>query len=106
MSVPDFQSFMLPLLQFAADGLEHNQRGAKDALSRHFNITESDRREMPPSERQTRFKSGSPLFFDHLVVELLWPWAMAALAKTPVRWARWWTRPCRWKNKGEGLDFG
>jgi restriction system protein len=46
---------MLPLLNFAADGREHNQREAKDALSRHFNITESDRREMLPSGRQTRF---------------------------------------------------
>ena len=55
MAVPDYQSFMLPLLQFAADGLEHNQRETKDALSRHFNITESDRREMLPSGRQTRF---------------------------------------------------
>ena len=26
---------------------------------------------MLPSERQTRFKSGSPLFFEHMVVELL-----------------------------------
>ena len=55
MAVPDYQSFMLPLLNFAADGREHNQREAKDALSRHFNITESDRREMLPSGRQTRF---------------------------------------------------
>jgi len=55
MAVPDYQSFMLPLLRFAADGMEHNQSEAKDALSRHFNITESDRREMLPSGRQTRF---------------------------------------------------
>ncbi|MFZ3113517.1 winged helix-turn-helix domain-containing protein [Methanothrix sp.] len=55
MEVPDFQSFMLPLLKFAADGMEHNQRDAKDALARHFSITESDRREMLPSGRQTRF---------------------------------------------------
>ena len=51
MEVPDFQSFMLPLLKFAADGMEHNQRDAKDALARHFSITESDRREMLPSWR-------------------------------------------------------
>ena len=51
MAVPDYQSFMLPLLNFAADGLEHKQREARDALSRHFNITESDRREMLPSGR-------------------------------------------------------
>ena len=51
MAVPDYQSFMLPLLNFAADGREHNQREAKDALYHHFNITESDRREMLPSWR-------------------------------------------------------
>ncbi|GAB6267199.1 MAG: hypothetical protein STSR0001_26490 [Methanothrix sp.] len=36
MEVPDFQSFILPLLKFSADGMEHNQRGAKDALSPGF----------------------------------------------------------------------
>lgn len=55
MVVPDLQSFMLPLLRFAGDGREHNQRDAADAHSHHFSITESDRREMLPSGRQTRF---------------------------------------------------
>jgi restriction system protein len=40
MTVPDFQSFMLPLLKFASDGNEHNQSEAAEALSRHFNITD------------------------------------------------------------------
>ena len=55
MAVPDFQSFMLPLLKFTTDREEHKQSEAGDALSRHFDITESDRREMLPSGRQTRF---------------------------------------------------
>jgi restriction system protein len=55
MSVPDFQSFMLPLLRFTADREEHKQSDATDALSHHFNVTESDRKEMLPSGRQTRF---------------------------------------------------
>jgi restriction system protein len=55
MVVPDFQSFMLPLLNFAMDGNEHSQSEAANALSHHFAITESDRREMLPSGRQTRF---------------------------------------------------
>jgi restriction system protein len=42
MAVPDYQSFMLPLLKFAADGREHSQRETKDALYRNLNITESD----------------------------------------------------------------
>jgi restriction system protein len=55
MTIPDFQSFMLPLLKFTADGEEYKQSDAADALSHHFSITESDRKEMLPSGRQTRF---------------------------------------------------
>jgi restriction system protein len=55
MSIPDFQSFMLPLLEFTADKEEHRQSDAADALASHFNITDADRKEMLPSGRQTRF---------------------------------------------------
>lgn len=55
MAVPDFQSFMLPLLEFTADRVEHIKSEATDALARHFNITDADRKEMLPSGRQTRF---------------------------------------------------
>ena len=57
MAIPDFQSFMLPLLKFASDGKEHSLSEASEALSHHFSITESDRREMLPSGRQTRFNN-------------------------------------------------
>jgi restriction system protein len=56
MSIPDFQSFMLPLLEYAADREEHERSDASDALARHFKTTEADRREMLlPCGRQTRF---------------------------------------------------
>lgn len=55
MAVPDFQSFMLPLLKFSADGGEHTQSEAVDALARQLNITDADRKEMLPSGRQARF---------------------------------------------------
>lgn len=57
MAIPDFQSFMLPLLKFASDGKEHSQSEASEALSHHFSITEPERREMLPSGRQTRFNN-------------------------------------------------
>lgn len=57
MAIPDFQSFMLPLLKFSSDGREHSQSEASEALSHHFSITESERREMLPSGRQTRFNN-------------------------------------------------
>ena len=71
MAVPDFQSFMLPLLKFAADCLEHNQRGGKRRTFPPFQYNRIRSKGDAPSERQTRFKSGSPLFFEHQVVELL-----------------------------------
>ncbi|MDD1751632.1 MAG: hypothetical protein LUQ38_00905 [Methanotrichaceae archaeon] len=40
MVVPDYQSFMLPLLKFAEDGKEHGQSEAAEALARYFNATE------------------------------------------------------------------
>ncbi|OPY50738.1 MAG: Restriction endonuclease [Methanosaeta sp. PtaU1.Bin112] len=57
MPVPDFQSFMLPLLKFAADHEEHTKSDASDALALHFNIVDADRKEMLPSGRQTRFNN-------------------------------------------------
>lgn len=57
MAIPDFQSFMLPLLKFASDGKEHILSEASEALSNHFSITESERREMLPSGRQSRFNN-------------------------------------------------
>lgn len=55
MAVPDFQSFMLPLLKFSTDGNEHKQSEAAEALSHHFGINDADRKEMLPSGKQTRF---------------------------------------------------
>ena len=44
MTVPDFQSFMLPLLKFTVDKEEHWQSEAADALARHFDIMDADRK--------------------------------------------------------------
>lgn len=52
MSVPDYQSLMLPLLKLASDGNEHIFREAVDALADQFKLSESERREMIPSGTQ------------------------------------------------------
>jgi len=52
MSIPDFQSLMLPLLRFAADGKEHTQRQAELVLADQFKLTENERAELLPSGRQ------------------------------------------------------
>jgi len=55
MAVPDFQTIMLPLLQFAGDQREHSLRETIEALADQFNLTKEDRREMLPSGRQATF---------------------------------------------------
>jgi restriction system protein len=53
MAVPDFQTFMRPLLAHHADGEEHEIAATRAALANHFQLTEDDRTERIPSGRVT-----------------------------------------------------
>ena len=55
MPVPDFQSIMLPFLQFAGDDMEHSMNEAREALAKTFALTPDDRAELLPSGRVRRF---------------------------------------------------
>lgn len=55
MPVPDFQTVMLPLLQYADDGEVHLLREAIEALANKFALTEQERQELLPSGRQAVF---------------------------------------------------
>jgi restriction system protein len=55
MSVPDYQSIMLPLLRLAADREEHPLRGAVEALADQFGLSDEERKELLPSGRQATF---------------------------------------------------
>lgn len=57
MAIPDYQSVMLPLLQFVSDGQEHSLREAIDALADHFKLSEPERTELLPSGQQATFAS-------------------------------------------------
>lgn len=50
--IPDFQTLMLPLLQQLADRKEHNIKNIVDALAVKFNLTEEEKNELIPSQRQ------------------------------------------------------
>lgn len=52
MAIPDYQSCMLPLLEFAADGAEHRIAEAVEALSIRFELTNEEREELLPSGTQ------------------------------------------------------
>ena len=57
MSVPDFQSFLLPLLRMAGDGKEHSLADARDLLASEFKLSQADQGELLPSGRQSRFSN-------------------------------------------------
>lgn len=53
MPIPDYQSCMLPLLEFAAGGKEHATHEGVDALARHFDLTEEEQKRLLPSNTQS-----------------------------------------------------
>lgn len=55
MPIPDFQSCMLPLLQYYGDVQEHTNRESIDSLAEHFKITDEERSLMLPSGVQGLF---------------------------------------------------
>jgi restriction system protein len=68
MSIPDYQSLMLPLLEAAADGKDHSKREVVSKLADDFQLSESERKELLPS--------GSQFIFDNRV-----GWARTYLKK-------------------------
>lgn len=55
MSIPDYQSLMLPVLKAAEDGSEHRIRDVIDRLSEELKLTDDDRQHLLPSGRQATF---------------------------------------------------
>lgn len=55
MSIPDFQTIMLPLLEFSADDREHSKAEAVEHLAAKFGLTEEERKTLLPSGRQRVF---------------------------------------------------
>ncbi len=68
MSIPDYQTIMLPLLKQADDGQEHSFPGLVQTLAANFKLTDLERRELLPG--------GSQFIFDNRV-----GWARTYLKK-------------------------
>lgn len=57
MPIPDYQTLMLPLLRFAADGNDHTTREAVEVLATEFQLTQAERNELLPSGQQAIFNN-------------------------------------------------
>ena len=55
MTIPGFQSIMLPLLKITSDKSEHNHAEVRDSLAGQFEISEIEKKEMLASGKQARF---------------------------------------------------
>lgn len=55
MSIPDFQSIMLPLLKFTSDKKEHSTSEALEVLAKQFNLSEEEVNKLLPSGNQKIF---------------------------------------------------
>lgn len=55
MSIPDYQSILLPLLKLAQEGKEHSLRGSADVIANGFKLTPEERTQLLPSGNQTVF---------------------------------------------------
>ena len=52
MGIPDYQTIMLPLLNFISDGEEHKSRDVAEHISNEFNLSEEERKKLLSSGKQ------------------------------------------------------
>jgi restriction system protein len=57
MPIPDYQTLMLPLLRFSADGKDHTTREAMEVLATEFQLTPAERNELLASGQQAVFNN-------------------------------------------------
>jgi restriction system protein len=55
MSIPDYETLILPVLLIADDGQEHRIGDVINQLAEEFRLTEEERRQLLPSGKQTTF---------------------------------------------------
>ncbi len=57
MAIPDYETLMLPLLEFLSDGAEHSMEQATEHIASRFELTPEEREERIPSGNSTYIKN-------------------------------------------------
>ena len=55
--IPKYEEIMLPFLKFLSDGNEHSLSETHDTLAKQFQLTDTELRELLPSDRQPIFRN-------------------------------------------------
>lgn len=71
MTIPDFQTVMLPLLQICGDAKEHTNQETYERLADQFSLSDEDRSKLLPSGRQTIFTNRVAWAKSHMRMALL-----------------------------------
>ena len=66
-NIPDFQTIMLPLLQYCMDKQEHSLRDATEHLAGFFDLSETERQALLPSGTQAIFDNRIGWSKTHLI---------------------------------------
>jgi len=57
MSVPKFDEFMKPMLEYLPDKKEHKTKELQEFLGEHFHLSDEDRQELLPGSGQLAYKN-------------------------------------------------
>lgn len=97
MAVPDYQSFMRPLLEITSDKKDWRTGDLKDAVADHVGLTDEDRSEMLPSGKQLTYANRIGWAKTYLT--------KAGLLDAPKRgWVRITSRGLDALNSSEAID--
>ena len=55
MTIPDYETLMLPVLRLAGDGQEHRIGDVIGQLAKEFRLTDQERQQLLPSGKQATF---------------------------------------------------
>lgn len=66
MAIPDFQTLMRPVLEYVSGAEERKLKGIYEAMTKHFELSEEEQREMIPSGRVTLMRNRTAWAVTHL----------------------------------------
>jgi restriction system protein len=85
MGIPDFQSFLRPVLEVLRDGKEHKFQDVHDSIAKKLALTTAQLEELLPSGKQTRFRNRIAWAISFLkAAELLERKGRSIIAITPL----------------------
>lgn len=97
MAVPDYQSFMTPILEVSADGEDYRTRELKELVADRLDLSHEDRSEMLPSGNQATYDNRFGWAKTYLV--------KAGLLESPERgWVRITERGRAALDSGQDID--